>query len=48
MTDPIDKALDLQAQVIQTDEIQRLRQLIRTLPEEEQELILCALWRIYR
>ena len=39
MTDPIDKALDLQAQVIQTDEIQRLRQLIRTLPEEEQELI---------
>ncbi len=37
--DPADQTIDLLAQAVQTDEIQRIRHLIETLTEEEQELI---------
>lgn len=37
--DPIDGSLDLLAQAIQSDEIRRLNRLIRSLPDEEQELV---------
>ena len=37
--DLADPAIDLLAQTVQTDEIQRLRHLIRSLPEQEQELV---------
>jgi RNA polymerase sigma-70 factor (ECF subfamily) len=39
IVDPMDETPDLLTQTVRTDEIRRLRDLIRCLPEEERELI---------